>query len=422
MAMILPFLRSSGAGDWSLAERARLTRLAERLAPEADRVEVVFGTSDSGEPWCVVADPDGEVLIHVARIGGRFVVHDAAADVLQEGAELWSLLLQVLRAPEPEPFTAEVVSFPLASRQVQTLVALITAAAFLRETEMFAAVADLAGESEEGAAPDPNAGAVAPESGAAEREERQPAPAMRSTTVELVEATAALFRSAEAAALTDGDRPEAGAAASLRIKVADAAPAKAVEPASAVAPAETATATRTTALIGGDGDDRLVGTETAETLRGGDGDDTLDGAGAPDGGIDRLEGGAGADTLLLGARVVAEGGEGADVFVLPADFGSGGVVLDFRPAEGDRFQTADGRTATPVETEAVADVLFDFRQTGAEPAGAPLSGVRFGFDSDADGAADSFVLVADPAAQSEAPAPADSHVVADPADLGWLVA
>lgn len=89
MGTVFPFVPKSGAGDWSSSERARLDELADRLTARGPPVDAAFGVSDRGDPWCVITDDQAEVLVHVARINGRFVVHDAASDAVRNEDTLW---------------------------------------------------------------------------------------------------------------------------------------------------------------------------------------------------------------------------------------------------------------------------------------------------------------------------------------------
>jgi hypothetical protein len=129
LGQVLPFVtRLSARSDFSAEERARLAELAERYAAVGVRVEVIFGATEEGDPWCVVKDEAEEVLIHVARIGDTFVVHYALDDALRQGQDLRSVLRERL-AWEDRPEV--VVPF---SRQAQSLLALIVAASFMHET------------------------------------------------------------------------------------------------------------------------------------------------------------------------------------------------------------------------------------------------------------------------------------------------
>jgi hypothetical protein len=129
LGQIVPFVTHlSARSDFSAEERARLSELAERYAAAGVRVEVIFGATEEGDPWCVVKDEAEEVLIHVARIGDTFVVHYALDDALRQGEDLRSVLRERL-AWEDRPEV--VVPF---SRQAQSLLALIAAAYFMHET------------------------------------------------------------------------------------------------------------------------------------------------------------------------------------------------------------------------------------------------------------------------------------------------
>ncbi len=107
-------------------------------------------------------------------------------------------------------------------------------------------------------------------------------------------------------------------------------------------------------LFGGDGDDLLSGDGGndylqggfgADTLNGGDGNDRLDGTFAAGDSIfgphdedqgDVLDGGAGDDTIVVGALDIATGGEGADTFVTGSFIETAevaGHVTDFDPAQ-----------------------------------------------------------------------------------------
>lgn len=129
MGQVIPFItRVSARGEWSREERARLAELAERYAAAGVRVEVIYGETEEGDPWCVVKDEFEEVLIHVARIGDTFVVHYALDDALRQGQDLRSVLSERL-AWEERPEV--VVPF---SRHAQSLLALIVATGFYLET------------------------------------------------------------------------------------------------------------------------------------------------------------------------------------------------------------------------------------------------------------------------------------------------
>lgn len=80
-------LRQKISTDWTAVERLQLDTLVSCLpASLADEIE--FGVSDSGDPWCAVLNEDGEVVLHVARIGGRFFVHSTIEPFVAESRDL----------------------------------------------------------------------------------------------------------------------------------------------------------------------------------------------------------------------------------------------------------------------------------------------------------------------------------------------
>jgi len=80
-------LRQKISTDWTAVERLQLDTLVSCLpARLADEIE--FGVSDSGDPWCAVLNEDGEVVLHVARISGRFYVHSTIEPFVAESRDL----------------------------------------------------------------------------------------------------------------------------------------------------------------------------------------------------------------------------------------------------------------------------------------------------------------------------------------------
>jgi hypothetical protein len=341
MGDILPFIaKVRASGDWTAAERARLEELSDRFAEAGMRVEVIYGATEDGDPWCVVKDENEEVLVHVARIGGQFVVHSAIDDALRQGPDLPSTLGERLSWLDDHHDDGVVVPF---SRQAQSFIALVVAAAFFYETSEIPVLADA--PEPISMEPEPPVAPALPESlpEAQKRELVVQATAVADAVEPAPQpASATWVVQPEPAAAGSGMAPADNADAALlaappQIAVADqgtgAAP---VQFAAAEAPVHV--------LVGGAGDDLLLGGAGADRLIGGAGNDTLSGGG----GLDVLEGGAGDDRLELGAQVTAAGGEGADTFAVQApavlDHAETrlGVVLDFRAAEGDRLVDSKG--------------------------------------------------------------------------------
>lgn len=416
MGQVVPFIsRVRDSGDWSPAERARLEALADQLSSHGIDVEVIFGATDEGDPWCVVTDGNGDVLIHVARIDGKFVVHSAVDDTVGEDDDLHAALRQRLDVTEEMAAPKSATILPFTARQGQTFLALVVATAFFYET---------GGVFEEAQA------AELPKAPSAPAEEPLP-PAIHDAPSQDREIVAQGVVSKAAGAATAAVATEPASAAEPAATTdaveeralptpVETAPAQAhAEPqVAAAAPAEAAPVV----IRGTDHDDLLVGTTAAERIEGGAGDDTIKGGG----GHDTLLGGTGDDCIEFTDGAQVEGGSGADTFVVAAATRGGGpnvmlgYIRDFSLEDGDRIFTMTGRTihlnwgpgtgpgdrtspptasdgrdggGPPTPTDGDS---FDFGATtltaGPTPVG-PNPPVRVEIDVDGDGVADGYILV-----------------------------
>ncbi|AWJ86101.1 hypothetical protein TSH58p_20185 (plasmid) [Azospirillum sp. TSH58] len=146
---------------------------------------------------------------------------------------------------------------------------------------------------------------------------------------------------------------------------------------------------------------RLEGTDAADTLTGGAGDDTLTGGAGSDSltggaGRDRLDGGDGDDTLLGGDGAdTLTGGAGNDVFrVLTVGDAAGDRITDF--ADGDRLDlsalnaTFIGGGAFTGSSVNLGPAQIRFAVTGAEG----QQRTRVEIDGNGDGIADSVIELA----------------------------
>lgn len=428
MGQVVPFIaRVRDSGDWTESERARLEDFADRLNAGGVKVEAVFGATDEGDPWCVVTDADGDVLIHVARIGGVFVVHSAVDDAMNEGADLHSALRERLTAPEDAvaPKSATILPFDMSTRQAQTLLALVVASAFFYETAGLGDHAQAAELPHAPAAPDDPPPPAAPTADsdihAQDREVTTPAAALQDPTHATTLAAEAEAPAA-VVARTDAPTPQPPP---LQAQPADTA-AKAAE---AIVLAAAPEAPAPLVIKGTAGDDLLTGTAANEHILGGAGNDTLVGGG----GHDTLDGGAGNDRIELTATVVAIGGEGADTFVIrgphpgePAGEHPGGfffgVILDFNADQGDRVVNSQGGLArlTPHPTDgATATDQTAPTLSGAHGFGPPLTILsRVDVDLNGDGVVDGYIMVGGPHATTPEGAPGEPPIVVTGQSLG----
>lgn len=433
MDNVVPFApRPSAGGGWTAAERARLSELADRLAEGGAKVEVVYGVTDEGDPWCVIKDDQEEVLIHVARINGQFVIHDASADAIQEGETLWAACDRLLGGDWREARDDVVVS--LSARQVQTFIALVVAATFIHEVDDAAAATPAAIEHADlTAAGAPLAVVAASAQSNADEVQRQDLLAPQTHGAGEEVQTVASSTVAEGETSPDAPQPASGETEPPE-PLALAALEAPTEPTHDAAPPTEEIHTGQViqggagddTLRGGDGDDTLSGGAGADSLMGGagadqlhgdEGADTLDGGGAPEGRVDVLDGGAGDDVIHMTSMTIAVGGAGADTFTIvapPPGGGLLGVVFDFSAGEGDRL-TYRGRDVNVVSHKDHPNI-FEGMLTSGQQTFTPTPGERVDVDLDGDGQLDGYLLLGHGRPGPGAPVDPDaaSHVLGAP--------
>ncbi len=434
MNNVVPFVPRAAGGDWTAGERERLTELAGKLQAEGAHVDAAYGVSDAGDPWCVITDANGEVLIHVARIDGQFVIHDAAADAVEADDTLWSAFERLMGPGWREGRDDNDMVIPL--RQAQSVLALVAAMLFVREFVHLDGEADAPAPAEashsEALAQAGAVLAIAPhEVQAAQPAAHTPPPEDSSPRRQaLVARSAETASDSPATTLAHADAPASPVAAQVAV-----APQQPMVLAAVSAPV-TGHIVRGgdggATLHGGTGNDLLVGGRGGDHLVGGAGDDTLIGHGAGPGQVDLLEGGAGNDRIYLAERTVAIGGEGHDTFVVPdppkpeaaqpktgdaaATQATGqtapvtGVILDFSTDDHLVF----GQTGKVVSVTQVVDVLDGYHAYATLSRQPATPGVQVGIDYDGDGTADTYVLIAGTGATSIKVGMTSSAPVLDP--------
>jgi len=78
-------------GGWSNEERAQFMRIERILGESGFLVEVEHGVSDEGDPWCVFCSAaTGEVMIHAARLGRRYIFDSSALPQPIEGVSFFN--------------------------------------------------------------------------------------------------------------------------------------------------------------------------------------------------------------------------------------------------------------------------------------------------------------------------------------------
>jgi Ca2+-binding RTX toxin-like protein len=434
MGEILAFSPRPPASDWSPNERGLLMLLTQQLSSSYGEVDGVFGQTDSGDPWYVVTDANQDVLVHIARIDGQFVVHDAAVDMFHQVGSLWGALRQVLSSSVEDP-GGVVVAFNPSNREAQSFLSLVIAVGLYLELRGV----DLgeAGRLNFENLPrvdDPAIEGVASKLIAAlnlEADRTQDHAALPAAAAGATQDPAPIKPEGGKAVVVES--PAQGLPGLFAAKVTHLIASESASAPPSRGPTEPPTdqtskpglegqgfAGTKYAMIGTAGNDVMKGGPGADTIHGGAGDDYIDGGGVEavagagtglagagaGGGIDRLDGGAGNDRIVMNAHVVATGGTGADTFLISATPPAAkadallGVVLDYSAAKGDHLAVLGKGQVTVVTTASVSDVLAAQGATLGEATATQVTdvthavaGARVGFDIDGDGREDVFILL-----------------------------
>lgn len=411
MGAILQFAERLADGqDWTASERAQLRDVGAQL----DGVDVVFGKSEAGDPWCVVTDDGGEVLLHVARIGGDFVVHATRDDEVVQDDDLWTAAKRLLGDVLKER-RGVLLAFPPEALGQTAVLAFLFAAAMRGEFDHWVPN----GHGDLPPPVEPDGGGIVEVPPAPEDPAREAAQARHAADDapgrggDIKEAARASVPDAEApAARDDGPGPARG----------DDAPAQDRAP----APASAQAANLPTAPALPDPNSHRGGaagggqTEVTSFNAGGG-----SGGGAQTAGTgptsepqaplsEFVEGGDGDDRIAMSGNVAAAGGRGADTFVLalPTTAAQGapvllGFVADFNSAEGDRLELSGNAVMVVDRTD--GDLLSAVRTRPGSASGAGvaagtgtvavtdsvpiMSGRHIGYDLNGDGKEDAYVLV-----------------------------
>lgn len=90
---LIPFRRRETPAGWRQGELAECFRVVDLLARTGLPVAIQTGLTDEGDPWAVVLrDDTGDVLMHLARMDGEFLVASAASSEAERGHDLRSVI------------------------------------------------------------------------------------------------------------------------------------------------------------------------------------------------------------------------------------------------------------------------------------------------------------------------------------------
>ncbi|QIJ73290.1 hypothetical protein GU700_00890 [Methylobacterium sp. NI91] len=138
MSTVIPFFRPASArqGNWSQQELAEFYRVEAALLRAGFSIASEHGLSDEGEPWFVFCRPDGDAIIHFAKIDGSYLIASEALDRPVQGTDFRTLIDQIARLhPHLLPIPATGTATTLVVHPAALLAALVAAAALSLSSE-----------------------------------------------------------------------------------------------------------------------------------------------------------------------------------------------------------------------------------------------------------------------------------------------
>ena len=83
--------------DWSPRELAEFYRVEAALIQAGLRIATERGVTDEGDPWFAFCRPDdAEVIVHIARIGGIYILAGPAYDGIASGRDIGALVRDLI--------------------------------------------------------------------------------------------------------------------------------------------------------------------------------------------------------------------------------------------------------------------------------------------------------------------------------------
>lgn len=138
MSAVIPFLRPAAARptSWSQQELAEFYRVEAALLRAGIGIASEHGLSDEGEPWFVFCRPDGDEIMHFARIDGSYLIASEVLDRPVRGPDFRAMIDQIARRhPELLPIPAAATGTKLVVHPAALLAALVAAAALSLSSE-----------------------------------------------------------------------------------------------------------------------------------------------------------------------------------------------------------------------------------------------------------------------------------------------
>ena len=138
MSSVIPFVRPAAtrSASWSQQELAEFYRVEAALMRAGIGIASEHGVSDEGEPWFVFCRPDGDAIMHFARIDGSYLIASEVLDHPVRGADFRAMIDQIaLLHPHLLPIPVTATGTKLVVHPAALLAALVAAAALSLSSE-----------------------------------------------------------------------------------------------------------------------------------------------------------------------------------------------------------------------------------------------------------------------------------------------
>ena len=131
MGAVISFFRpaATSRGGWSQQELAECYRVEAALVRAGLQIGSEQGLSDEADPWFVFCRPDGDAVMHFARIDGSYVIASEVLDSPMRGSDFRALINEIARRyPELLPIPQSAGETKLSVHPAALLAALVAAA------------------------------------------------------------------------------------------------------------------------------------------------------------------------------------------------------------------------------------------------------------------------------------------------------
>ena len=139
---VFSFFRAGERGDWSQRELAEFYRVQNALTKSGVGISTDRGLTDEGDPWIVFSRQDNEeVIVHLARIRGEYVVASNFTEGVLRGRSFETLVRELLGS-QPVVLPKQHSSRSTVFLHPATLLAALVVTGYVKSSELNATADD----------------------------------------------------------------------------------------------------------------------------------------------------------------------------------------------------------------------------------------------------------------------------------------